>query len=244
MGQHKISTFERIFTPTIGILALTASIVVIYFQFFHKEFLVNIIMNRSPVIEVSKVDVDLLFQNNGNVTTTILNCDLVVYQYPGDGRRGENKKPHDVYNWIMMHFDSTRVFIDPILLKPGEQKLKHISITIDHKRFNKYRTDYSKDFYVALAVEYTNTKGHVTQDVNYLYDYSIAILNEDTVLSGHIIPGPKTMRLYDEGNYYNNGMTKSLFDWEYGYQHDSMGRPVEPNPDSISRILNHDSLYQ
>ena len=238
MGKHKITTFERVFNPTVSILALFTSIAFIYFQFFYKEFLIIGVMNDPAHIEYNKADFDVLFQNKGNVTTTIIDCDLVFYQFPGDGYMSEGVKPYVLYNPLdyVPQFNPRR-FMDPVTLKPGEQKNVHFTIPIEIKKFDKYVVDYTKNIHVGLIVKYTNTQGRVVNDINELFVYMLEITNGDTSASGDLNLDARMFVLPDEGNFYNAPFwSGSLFIDLYGYIIDSTGRVIPANPDSISKI--------
>ena len=137
----------------IAILALFISLVSIYFTFFYKDhnLTVSLIDSHVPYPR-EEISVQLLYHNQGNVYSTIIQDYLTFYQDEDWANKGVifDKKEH-VF----------QIDYNPVILKPGEQYLRKLTSEIN---FNKIDTtlrklNFHEKINVGLVATYITEKG-------------------------------------------------------------------------------------
>lgn len=240
MGKHKVSTFERLFNPITAVIALLIAISGIYFQHFHKEFELVVTRSLPLKLETTRIEAEILFHNQGNVSTTLLDSYVTIYQYPEGGNPKPGIKPHSVYEadhparrvsdpFVKYSFDG----YDPssIIIEPGKQVNKRFIYEINQNAFMDWTVDYKKPFFINATFRYTNIDGDLTSSTIFLTAYKIETYKEDTLIYDRNYPEAKTYKFTNQGN------RNLKFDHLYGLIKDSMGNyHNQIHPDSISKI--------
>ena len=124
----KIKKLKKIFkkfgaSEYLALLALLISIVSIYFTIFYKDHDLTVSLIDSDVpYPRGEISVQLLYHNQGNVYSTIIQDYLIYYQKDDWANTGVifDKKEH-----------VSQIEYNPVILKPGEQYLRKLKSEVD-----------------------------------------------------------------------------------------------------------------
>lgn len=147
-------------------IALVVSIGSIYFTVFYQNRDLSVSLIDSNVEYFgSKIKVKLLYNNQGNTYSTIVENHLIFYQ-----RRDQ------IYN--SFYFNEENQINDPVILIPGEQNLRNIDIDakFTDSIISRQNLAIKDTIFVGLSIQYINQTGHKSGDS---FPLGFLLVNED-----------------------------------------------------------------
>lgn len=151
--MSKSKTIKLGFTELISSLALLISVISIYFTFFYKEHNLTLSVIDSNISYVDEtISVDLLYHNQGNIYSTVIQEYLTFYQSDDWANTGvifENGK--HIFN----------IDYNPKILRPGEQYLVKIKTKFDFDNIDdsQRELDLFREVKIGLVSTYITEKG-------------------------------------------------------------------------------------
>jgi hypothetical protein len=190
MEKAKAKSFSL--SDSLALIALIISIASIYFSvFFKKHDLTLSIIDSNVEFNENKISVKLLYHNQGNTYSTIIQNYLIFYQTDDWANEGI------VFNKeiILNDYES-----DPIILVPEEQVLNNIETIINFSNIDSFKRqiDIRNKINVGIVSMYINKNGLRTSNMfpigyilldkdkkidKYSLDYHVFELNDDGYFS-------------------------------------------------------------
>jgi len=142
---------------TFAFFALLISICSIYLSVFYRDHKLSVSLVDSKVkLYGNNLNVKLLYYNQGNTYSTIIQDYLVFYQ----NNNWEN-------NGIMFN-KGTQVYemeYNPIILVPGEQSLRDLDVESNFSQIVQTNWNLNDTIYVGFVTKYINQSGSMTGDM-------------------------------------------------------------------------------
>ena len=150
------------FSLIISLIAIVIAFGTLYFQFFYEKYEIRLSVIDSEInYSVPEIETKIVYHNSGNIFTTITQNYLIFYQ-DKDDYHNKGIKFSNISNDVFY-----KEIYDPIVLKPGEQKLKALKTKYFFNKvdFNHFNIDKSKEINVGIIIGFLNNDGLQTNEL-------------------------------------------------------------------------------